>query len=191
MTAEKPFSMSIIPTETRGRREAENINILWQIHFPPHSLKLHQSSGFFPCICNSNCSTPTRIYWAWTMCRSLAQWWRWNAWSESGTCFSRINSGITITQTITHYTECPYLHLCSQRGCEQTPRGSLGRIWEGLWQGRHTHWPKLACDSESNTWGGQPPSCGHEWKLLSHIQLFATPWITQSTEFSRPEYWSG
>ena len=29
------------------------------------------------------------------------------------------------------------------------------------------------------------------WKLLSHVQLFATPWITQSMDFSRPEYWSG
>ena len=28
-------------------------------------------------------------------------------------------------------------------------------------------------------------------KLLSHVQLFATPWTIQSMEFSRPEYWSG
>ena len=27
--------------------------------------------------------------------------------------------------------------------------------------------------------------------LLSHVQLFATPWTIQSMEFSRPEYWSG
>ena len=27
--------------------------------------------------------------------------------------------------------------------------------------------------------------------LLSRVQLFVTPWITQSMEFSRPEYWSG
>ena len=26
-----------------------------------------------------------------------------------------------------------------------------------------------------------------EWKSLSRVQLFETPWI----EFSRPEYWSG
>ena len=26
---------------------------------------------------------------------------------------------------------------------------------------------------------------------LSRDQLFATPWTIQSTEFSRPEYWSG
>ena len=25
----------------------------------------------------------------------------------------------------------------------------------------------------------------------SHVQLFVTPWIIQSMEFSRPEYWSG
>ena len=35
-----------------------------------------------------------------------------------------------------------------------------------------------------------------EWKSLSHVWLFATPWIVASqaplsTEFSRPEYWSG
>ena len=30
-----------------------------------------------------------------------------------------------------------------------------------------------------------------KWKLLSHVQLFATPWTIQSMEFSRPEYWSG
>ena len=28
-------------------------------------------------------------------------------------------------------------------------------------------------------------------KLLSHVQLFVTPWTTESMEFSRPEYWSG
>ena len=28
-------------------------------------------------------------------------------------------------------------------------------------------------------------------KLLSDVQLFATPWIIQSMEFSRPDYWSG
>ena len=29
-----------------------------------------------------------------------------------------------------------------------------------------------------------------KWKSLSCVQLFATPWTVQSTEFSRPEYWS-
>ena len=28
------------------------------------------------------------------------------------------------------------------------------------------------------------------WKSLIRVQLFATPWTTQSMEFSRPEYWS-
>ena len=36
----------------------------------------------------------------------------------------------------------------------------------------------------------------HRWKLLSHVRLFAIPWTVAyqtllSTEFSRPEYWSG
>ena len=35
-----------------------------------------------------------------------------------------------------------------------------------------------------------------KWKLLSCVQLFATPWIVAcqaplSVEFFRPEYWSG
>ena len=30
-----------------------------------------------------------------------------------------------------------------------------------------------------------------KWKLLSQVQLFATPWTTQSMEFSRSEHWSG
>ena len=30
-----------------------------------------------------------------------------------------------------------------------------------------------------------------KWKSLSHVRLFATPWIIQSVKFSRPKYWSG
>ena len=30
-----------------------------------------------------------------------------------------------------------------------------------------------------------------KWKSLSHVRLFVTPWIIQSAEFSRPEYWNG
>ena len=30
-----------------------------------------------------------------------------------------------------------------------------------------------------------------KWKSLHRVWLFATPWITQPLEFSRPEYWSG
>ena len=29
------------------------------------------------------------------------------------------------------------------------------------------------------------------WKSFSHVRLFVTPWIIQSMEFSRLEYWSG
>ena len=28
------------------------------------------------------------------------------------------------------------------------------------------------------------------WKSFICVQLFATPWTTQSMEFSRPEYWN-
>ena len=30
-----------------------------------------------------------------------------------------------------------------------------------------------------------------KWKSFKHNRLIATPWIIQSMEFSRPEYWSG
>ena len=30
-----------------------------------------------------------------------------------------------------------------------------------------------------------------KWKSPSHVWHFVTPWIIQSMEFSRPEYWSG
>ena len=33
-------------------------------------------------------------------------------------------------------------------------------------------------------------ACVSEWKLLSHVWLFVTPWAIQSMVFSRPEYWS-
>ena len=32
---------------------------------------------------------------------------------------------------------------------------------------------------------------GWNCKLLSRVQLSATPWTIESMEFSRPEYWSG
>ena len=36
------------------------------------------------------------------------------------------------------------------------------------------------------------PNCQKwKWKSLSCVRLFATPWMTQSMEFSRQEYWSG
>ena len=30
-----------------------------------------------------------------------------------------------------------------------------------------------------------------KWTSLSRVRLFVTPWIIESMEFSRPEYWSG
>ena len=30
-----------------------------------------------------------------------------------------------------------------------------------------------------------------KWKSLSRVRLFATQWIIEFTEYSRPEYWSG
>ena len=44
----------------------------------------------------------------------------------------------------------------------------------------------LSCHLHKNL----PKNERSEWKSLSHIRLFATPCTIQSTEFSRPEYWS-
>ena len=36
-----------------------------------------------------------------------------------------------------------------------------------------------------------PKPSGILHQSLSHVRLFVTPWSIQSTDFSRPEYWSG
>ena len=41
------------------------------------------------------------------------------------------------------------------------------------------------------TKGNKFDKSGWKWKSLSHAWLFATQWTIQSTESSRPEYWSG
>ena len=63
-----------------------------------------------------------------------------------------------------------------------------------------------ACEKTTQAWRKNKPKEAEEttgtyctamnerkgkWKLLSHVQLFATPWTIQSMKFSRPEYWSG
>ena len=51
-----------------------------------------------------------------------------------------------------------------------------------LYQLSHKGSPSLALC----IWG-----CVCVWELLSCVWLFVTPWSIQSTEFIRPEYWSG
>ena len=55
------------------------------------------------------------------------------------------------------------------------------------------YWPRfiLADPHEAKTLDAQVCCRKWEWKSLSHVQLFATPWTTRSVEFSRPDYWSG
>ena len=72
---------------------------------------------------------------------------------------------------------------------------SLSRDW--------THDSSISCIGRQilyhwATWEVQPVCISRKchqrrwkWKLLSHIQLFVTPWTIQLMEFSRPEYWSG
>ena len=43
-------------------------------------------------------------------------------------------------------------------------------------------WDLESCTKASEVWW--------KWNSLSCVPLFATPWTTQSMEFSRPEYWS-
>ena len=74
---------------------------------------------------------------------------------------------------------------------------------ECSWSRDWTHDSSISCIGMQTlyhwaTWEAQPVCISrkcHErrwkWKLLSHIQLFVTPWTIQSMEFSRPEYWSG
>ena len=51
--------------------------------------------------------------------------------------------------------------------------------------------PAMQADSLPAGPPGNPYSYYEKWKLLRCVQLFVTPWTIQSTEFSRPEYWSG
>ena len=57
----------------------------------------------------------------------------------------------------------------------------------------HLTWDKECPRKNSFQWsrGLNSSITSSEWKLLSHVWLFATPWTIQSMEFSRPEYWSG
>ena len=88
------------------------------------------------------------------MCKTLAQWWRWNAWSESGTCFSRINSGITITQSPPTHSARAFIFAHSEALTHS--RCQAGH-WGGCMRRALTwtsHWHRWACESACNTWGG-------------------------------------
>ena len=63
-----------------------------------------------------------------------------------------------------------------------------------LWSERVCLWwaAALHCSNFATIFTIRP----HQWKLLSHVWLFAAPWTVAcqaplSMEFSRPEYWSG
>ena len=73
-----------------------------------------------------------------------------------------------------------------------------GRFWttSATREAHHSsdwYWPGfiLADPHEAKTLDAQVCCRKWEWKSLSHVQLFVTPWTTQSVEFSRPDYWSG
>ena len=93
----------------------------------------------------------------------------------------------------------------------------LGLSWWSCWRGRDFRWlgqpmhmqepahrPRLAVPGARETKGFAiplqhlalvsyevRPLKWSEWKSLSFVRLFVTPWTIQSMEFSRPEYWSG
>ena len=64
-------------------------------------------------------------------------------------------------------------------------------------QQQHQQKQVAGCRTSRLCWHSNASSCGwSEVNLLSHVRLFATPWIaayqaSQSMEFFRQEYWSG
>ena len=80
-------------------------------------------------------------------------------------------------------------HLnCHLKDEQDFGRRQIGRRVTGR-QYKRAKQATLVCRREGQEQGYLPP-CGWR-KLLSHVQLFATPWTIESVEFSRPEYWSG
>ena len=78
------------------------------------------------------------------------------------------------------------LQLCPTL-CDPIDSRLPGSSIPGILQARTLEWVAI---SFSNAWKGKV-----KVKLLSHVQLFATPWTTAyqappSMEFSRQEYWS-
>ena len=70
-----------------------------------------------------------------------------------------------------------------------TPGISVGLNKYGLT--RDKSFLKRSKQTEVSVLGCASPTGDKKWKLLSYVQLFVTPWSTQSMEFSRPQYWSG
>ena len=64
------------------------------------------------------------------------------------------------------------------------------RTWDSLGRGQ-AWWRQRSGWIQVSLRGITSGSSWWKWKLLSHIQLFVTPWTIQSVEFSRPEYWNG
>ena len=54
-----------------------------------------------------------------------------------------------------------------------------------------THWRPAQIQAEKEQISCKSHSQWTEWKLLSCVWLFVTPWTLQFMEFSRPEYWTG
>ena len=70
--------------------------------------------------------------------------------------------------------------------CDPIDSSPPGSAVPGILQARTLEWVAI---SFSNAWK-------EKVKLLSHVQLYATPWTAEyqaplSTGFSRQEYWSG
>ena len=67
--------------------------------------------------------------------------------------------------------------------------------WGAISYTRGSFWPKdwtlISCISCNGRWILYHEHHLGKWKSLSRLQLFATLWTIQSTEFSRPEYWVG
>ena len=142
---------------------------------------------YFPCILRSHlhllCS-----YWEWTKSPTFLKY--------------SVSSLATKSQGWGKHIPSPGV-AARKIGPESFTGGSRSSTWQKL--------PTGAFKEGNNWWAHHPTTTerfprtakstpeqkltclqlGEWWKSLSHVQLFATPWTIQFTEFSRPEYWSG
>ena len=133
---------------------------------------------------------PTSPFWRWSALGFLWKEWCWSS-----------NTLATWCKELTHWKRLWCWERLKAAG-EGDDRG-----WDG-WMASLTWWTWVWASSRSWWWIGRPgmlqsmgsPRVGYDWvtelkkwnwKSLSHVWLFETPWTIQSMKFSRPEYWCG
>ena len=142
-------------------------------------------------------------------------WWTW-VWVNSGSWWWTGRPGVlrfmaSQSQTwLSDWTELNWTYQTkvrwslSIRGEPRSRDGSINQkgIEDREFHNIRPHPTEYEFKPDLNSWRAtcwvvhyflqQPvPSTKWNWKSLSCVRLFATPWTIQSMEFSRPEYWSG